>query len=215
MRAPSQAGADGAANIQAAITAVLRANDSNSVMVVLDNEIHAARYVRKCHTTALDAFRSGGHGPLGRLHEGRIRWHHVVLPRLNRFVLAQPDRMPKVALVPIAFDQPPDLISALPGLGYAGCVVEAMGAGHVPAAIVPPLAALASTFPVALSTRVDDGGVCERTYAYPGSETDLLSAGLIPAGPLNALKARILLTLCLVAEGTRARTAFVEIIAAL
>ena len=44
------------------------------------------------------------------------------------------------------------MLSALPGLGYAGVIVEGMGAGHVPADAAPMLGDLAAKIPVVLVT---------------------------------------------------------------
>jgi L-asparaginase len=90
---------------------------------------------------------------------------------------------------------------------YAGLVVRATGAGHLHRSWVSPLEELAEEIPVVLATRVSRGPVLSRTYAFEGSESDLLSKGLISAGFLCASKARILLSMALGAgfdgEGVR------------
>jgi L-asparaginase len=72
------------------------------------------------------------------------------------------------------------MLSALPGLGYAGLVVEGMGLGHVPAEVAPILGELTTRIPVVLASRVMTCPVFTRTYGYPGSEIDLIARSVVP-----------------------------------
>jgi L-asparaginase len=197
MRGAGAPGADGPGNLSAAIRTAASLPLSVGVCVVMNDGVHAARYVAKTHTTALDAFTSHDFGLLGRIHEGELRLSVDTLPALGSFARSDAGGWPKIALLRVAMGDDDALVRHVASGGYEGCVIEAMGAGHVPARLAPALGDLCLRMPVVLASRVGSGRICERTYGYPGSETDLLGRGLISAGALSGLKARVLLTLCL------------------
>lgn len=69
--------------------------------------------------------------------------------------------------------------------------------------MVGRLEELALTMPVVLATRTRGGEVLGQTYGFRGSETDLLSRGLVSAGPLVSFKARLLLSLLLRSDASQ------------
>ncbi len=192
MRNPTLAGADGPANLLAAVqTAASDQARGLGALVVLADEIHAARRVRKTHSTAGATFQSPNGGPLGYLVEGQPR----LLNRLtHRTVVPEPiaGHQPRIALVTVALGDDGVLLDGL-AERVDGVVVAAFGVGHVPQQLVAPLEDLASRVPVVLASRTGAGSVLAHTYGFPGSERDLLGRGLVSAGFLDPYKARILL----------------------
>jgi L-asparaginase len=200
MRNPTMAGADGPANILAAIrVAASPCARGLGCLVVLNDQVHAARWVRKAHTGSPAAFVSPDHGPLGHVVEGRVRIP-VRIRRRSPALGFVPRRSARVGLATIALGDDGTLIEAL-AEHVDGLVVAAFGAGHVPAVVAPVLGKLAESIPVVLTSRTGAGPVHRVTYGFPGSERDLLARGLISAGCLDSLKARIMLHL-LIASGT-------------
>lgn len=197
MRGAEAPGADGPANLYAA---ALVAADPEArglgTLVVLNDEIHAARFVRKAHTALTSTFVSPFLGPLGLVAEGRARLLACVAPT-PKLALPADAALPPVALLKFAMGDDGRLVRALAGLGFKGAVLEGMGAGHVPGIIADMVGELAGAMPVVLASRTLGGPVFTRTYGYPGSEIDLLGRGLIPAGFLQGPKARLLLTFAL------------------
>lgn len=212
MRHPAMAGADGPANLLAAVNVALSEKaEGLGTLVVMGDRIHAASLVRKVHTTTPDAFGSPNAGPIGFVAEGEVR---ILLYPAAAAAAIPPAARPKetrpVVVIAAHLGDEGAQIRAAAEQDIGGAVIAAMGAGH----LSPPASAaaehLARRVPVVLSSRVGAGPVLSRTYGFTGSETDLIARGLIRAGWLDARKARILLSLARRAgfDRRRVRAAF-------
>jgi L-asparaginase len=201
MRNPSLPGADGPANLLAAIQVAVapQCRDLGAVVAFAD-EIHSGRFVRKSHTSSIATFRSDPVGPLGWISEGIPRV--ALRPADRRFIDGATigDPVP-VALVTVSPGEDGRLLERVAELGYRGLVVEGLGGGHVPEALAEVLSALVAQMPVVLASRTNAGELLRHTYGFAGSEEDLLGRGLIAAGALNAAKSRALLRLVLSGGG--------------
>jgi L-asparaginase len=190
MRLAHELGADGPANLMSALR--VAATPEAAVLgpvVVMHDEIHAARWVAKLHTSRVAAFSSPGFGPVGQIVEGRIRLHTI---RPGRDYLGLPDRLEqRVELVWVSAGADGLLIEAA-AAAADGLVVAGTGGGHVPPAMAESLREVVERgLPTVLASRCVGGPVLEETYRGVGSETYLIEAGLQPVGLLSPLKARL------------------------
>lgn len=206
---PSQApGADGPANLVASVRVAIAAQSrGRGVLVVMNDEIHAAGRVRKMRASALNAFVSPSFGALGYVEEGRPVYGG---PASDRRVLSlpQPFVVPRVALLETFLDDDGAMLEVIAADQFQGIVLAGFGVGHVSAAIVGKVERAARALPVVLASRTGAGSTHQNSYGFTGSESDLCSRGVIAAGWLDARKARVLLT-CLLAAGAD-RTAIAD-----
>lgn len=206
MRNPGLPGADGPANLTAAVqTALADGVGGMGPLVVFADEIHAARYVQKGHTASVAAFTSPNAGPIGWVVEDRVRLNLQPRRHTATYDPGQVGRIPDVAIVRLALGSTPGSLRGLDQ--FDGVVVEVYGGGHAPSELVPSLADLGQEIPVVMASRTGAGELYRSTYGFPGSETDLLDRGLISANSLDSLKARLLLMMALAAEEDRSQIA--------
>lgn len=198
MRPADAVGADGPANLLAA-TLVAASTDawSRGSLVVMNEEIHLAETVRKRHTSSVGAFGSPDSGAVGALNERAVAFFSPP-HRYEPLSIAAGVPVPRVALVRLALGDDTALVEAA-AESYDGLIVEAFGGGHVPSWWTSSLASAAKRMPVVLASRTGGGSVLTSTYDFPGSERGLLESGLMSAGRLDGPKARILLTLVMMA----------------
>lgn len=197
MRHAGAVSSDGPGNLLDAVRTVASPQARGlGCLVVLNEQVHAAAWVRKLHTSSPAAFQSPSVGPLGWIVEGRP---HLRGRPSARLLLPPPDgEVVRVPLVKIVLGDDGWWLRAVRELDAKGLVLEAMGGGHLPGWLLAEAGELARRIPVVTTTRTGDGEVLTSTYGgFDGSETSLIEAGLLPAGALHSLKARVLLSLLL------------------
>jgi len=191
MRAPHLPGADGPANIVAAVVAALhRPLARYGPVVVFQDEIHVARLVTKQHSTRVAAFSSPSAGPVGFVIENEVELLLGPPPEPDRLTATAPPDV-KVELVMAVAGSDGRLVDAIAG-DVAGLVVAGTGAGHLSPALAEAVVRSArSGRPTVLTSRCADGPILRRTYGGPGSETHLLGEGVLAARTLSPAKARL------------------------
>jgi len=194
MRTASDEGYEGMANLSSAIrvAASLTARDLGA-LVVMNQEIHAARDVTKMHTQSLDTFKSLGHGPLGRVDADKV----VVDRRVVRQHIACSRLEPDVHLIKLTVGIDDTFLHHLLDRKAAGIVIEALGGGRVPPWWLPTIRhAIEQGTAVVIASRCPSGRVYDG-YGYEGSHKDLIEAGALFAEGLSGQKARIMLMVAL------------------
>lgn len=187
-RPASAAGADGAANLLDAVATAGAAQTAGvGTCVCFAGELHAAMTARKVDSVGPAAFGSPSAGPFGRVVEGRV-WLH-----------ARPQPAPTV--VPQTLEHQVVIVTATlgdDGRGLAraaessdGIVVVALGAGHLPPAMLRALAE--SRVPALVTNRAERSAMLFDTYGFAGAEGDVRGTGAVCVPFLSAPAARIAL----------------------
>jgi len=190
-RPPRERDSDGPRNLLNAFRiAASRTVRGTGVLVTLNDEIHAARDVRKTHAIALEAFQSPWSGPVGYVDGER-----VVLKRrpAGRVVIPASQVEPNVDLITLTAGTDGHLIAASVNAGAKGIVVEVFGRGNVPPAVMDAVKAARARGVVVVFTTRTLGGRVE-------VDETARALGVIGGEDLDGLKARMLLVAALGAK---------------
>lgn len=195
MRSSNELGSDGVYNYRTALrVAADKKSADKGVLVVMNDEIHAAKYVTKTHTTNVSTFQTPTHGPLGLVTKREILYFKTAEPRV-RFDLTTISGT--VPIIKAYADMDTVLLEALTRTDISGLVIEALGAGNLPPTILPTIKKLLEQgLPIILVSRCFNG-IAEPVYAYQGGGIQLEQDGILFVKELNAQKARLKLLIAL------------------
>ncbi|WP_394187511.1 asparaginase [Paenisporosarcina quisquiliarum] len=195
MRSSNEIGADGVYNLLSAVrVAICKDAIDKGILVVLNDEVHTAQNVTKTSTSNVSTFQSPQYGPIGIITKTGVHFHHSPIQH-ETFVVREITK--KVAMLKVYAGMDADLISSIGENHYDGLILEGLGQGNVPPAIVPAIRELlAKNIYVVIVSRCYNG-ISQPVYGYEGGGKMLADLGVIFAHGLNGQKARIKLLLAL------------------
>lgn len=204
MRRAVDIGAEGPANLYNAIRlAASPGAQGRGTMVLLNDEIHAARFVTKANTSRLDAFASPEAGPLGVTDPDTVAFHQPSSRSCGESTAAPVFDLQRIATLPrvdilysyIGADSVP--VDALVNAGARGLVIASVGRGGMtPGQAAAIRRAVDGGVVVVISSRTGSGRVPLNERG--GMEGWRAGRGAsFGAEDLNPQKARILLMLAL------------------
>ncbi|MFY0543028.1 asparaginase [Brevibacillus sp. H7] len=195
MRSSNELGADGPVNLISSVrTAIDPQSRNKGVLVVFNDEIHAARHVTKTHTSNVATFQSPQYGPIGTISKKSVNYHHAPLDR-EYYPIQHANA--NVPLIKAVAGMDPNWLRFLLEQSIDGLVVEAFGLGNLPPAVLPILRQLLDKgTPIVIVSRCYNGQV-QDVYDYEGGGKQLKNMGMIFSNGLNGQKARLKLMVAL------------------
>jgi len=193
-RDASESDSDGPRNLHNAMRIALDPRAlQRGIVIALNEEIHAARDVRKLHTSHVDAFDSGDIGALGSIDTGQVIWHRKPEPSLK---LGVPKSLANVAICKAFTGMSPEILK-IAQQNTDAMVIEAFGRGNLPPQLIPEIAKLVTNgIPVVITSRCLFGRTAP-IYGYPGGGADLERVGAWFSADLSTEKVRLFLSIAL------------------
>ena len=196
MRPSTAVSADGPLNLYNAVAVAADPQaKGRGVLVVMNDQIHAAHSLTKTSTTSVQTFMSPLRGVVGVTAYGKNDWYNTPPWKhtsQSEFDISNVTKLPRVDIVFADADMEPDLIDASVNAGAKGIVIAGVGNGNMNKVSVEAAArAVKKGVVVVRSSRVATGMV-DRNVEVNDDEL-----GFIASDELNPQKSRILLSLAL------------------
>jgi L-asparaginase len=194
-RSPDDLGSDVYINLRHAIYSACAVDLRDSGTVVVFNErIFAARYVKKEHASNIQGFNAFGFGYLGIIDNDEV---HIFQKPIKREYFKINGPVPQVDIVKCYIGGDGKFIKAARESGVKGIVLEGVGRGQVSPLMMEEIErSIESGIKLVITTSAEEGSVYT-TYDYEGSAYDLFQKGVILGSDNDSKKARIKLAVAL------------------
>ena len=199
MRPSTAVSADGPLNLYNAVAVAADPTaKGRGVLVVMNDQIHAAHSLTKTSTTSVQTFMSPLRGVVGVTAYGKDDWYNNPPWKhtsQSEFDISNVTKLPRVDIVLADEDMEPDLIDASVKAGAKGIVIAGVGNGNMNKASVDAAAAAVKKGVVVVRSSRVATGMVDRNV-----EVDDDKLGFIASDELNPQKSRILLSLALLTD---------------
>ncbi|MDQ1145232.1 L-asparaginase [Bacillus sp. SORGH_AS 510] len=194
-RSPEDLGSDVYINMRHAIyTACSHDLHDAGTVVVFNERIFAARYVKKEHASNIQGFNAFGFGYLGIIDNDQV---HVFQKPIKREYFNIQSAVPQVEIIKCYIGADGKFIKAAREAGVAGIVLEGVGRGQVAPQMMEEIEkSIAEGIKLVITTSAEEGAVYT-TYDYEGSAYDLYKKGVILGSDNDSKKARIKLAVAM------------------
>ncbi|MFI8493815.1 asparaginase [Peribacillus butanolivorans] len=199
-RSPKDVGTDVYSNLRNSILcAASELLYDVGVVVVFNERIYSAKYVKKVHASNLQGFESFGYGYLGIIDNDIVS---IYQKPLHRECFDIHHRIPRVDIIKCHTGADGLFIEASVKKGAKGIVLEGVGRGQVTPEMIPAIQeAIDNGVIIVMTTSAEEGKVYP-AYDYEGSAFDLKQRGVILGADYDSKKARIKLAVVLASEHT-------------
>lgn len=203
-KSPESVGTDAISNLQHAI---YTASDDDlrgfGTVVVFNERIWSARYIKKVDTGNVDGFNVFGYGYLGVISNDKVNVFQRPMKK-EHYLLCR--SLPSVDIIKSYIDADGKFIKAAVTSGVEGIVLEGSGKGQIsPLMMEEVVHAIEQGVVVVVTTSAEEGEV-GIAYDDVGSAHDLHSKGVILGSDLDSKKARIKLAVLLATKNPKKKS---------
>jgi L-asparaginase len=197
-RSPDDLGSDVFINLRHAIYAACSGDLRGAGAVVVFNErVFAARYVKKEHASNIQGFNVFGFGYLGIIDNDKVIVYQKPINREYYEIITE---VPQVEIIKCYIGADGKFIKAARESGVKGIVLEGVGRGQVAPEMMDEIErAISEGIRIVVTTSAEEGAVYG-TYDYKGSAFDLFNSGVILGSDYDSKKARMKLAIVLATE---------------